>query len=208
MTFRVGLKILGLSLVVALCASCSRRLEPQEPCGFGLSSINSQRVLWHLTGPVVVYLHASVPDQAKPAITRAVWTWNEAAGREVLRLAPAVLQSSTTDREIDGDNVIYWNVETWYRGEHKQAVTIVRSAGATVYDTDIFVNAHDYALSDGGEFWAVDIESLLVHELGHVLGLLHSEDLMSSMYYSLGVGDIRRGLSPHDVSNIRCGYQR
>ncbi|XP_057790276.1 metalloendoproteinase 1-like [Salvia miltiorrhiza] len=54
----------------------------------------------------------------------------------------------------------------------------------------------------GGEF---DLQTVGLHELGHVLGLLHSQDGGASMFPQVGSG-IRKGLNKDDIDGIRALY--
>lgn len=52
-----------------------------------------------------------------------------------------------------------------------------------------------------------DIQNLLLHEIGHSLGLTHSDDIDSIMYVGPGCCDyIQRTLSAEDVANIQTLY--
>ena len=52
----------------------------------------------------------------------------------------------------------------------------------------------------------IDFESLVAHELGHVLGLGHIETEGSIMRRQLGSGVMRRGLRSVELSSLLCGY--
>lgn len=52
----------------------------------------------------------------------------------------------------------------------------------------------------------VDFESLVAHELGHVLGLGHVETEGSIMRTKLGSGVMRRGLRRVELNSLLCGY--
>ena len=51
-----------------------------------------------------------------------------------------------------------------------------------------------------------DFESVVSHELGHVLALGHNDKPGSTMQEGLETGVVRRGLRPIDVDSLRCRY--
>ena len=52
----------------------------------------------------------------------------------------------------------------------------------------------------------IDFESLMAHEMGHVLGLGHNNIPGSIMGKYLAHGTVRRGLRPVEMESLRCGY--
>ena len=50
-----------------------------------------------------------------------------------------------------------------------------------------------------------DLESLAVHEIEHMLGLLHNDDRNASMFAYFDVGEIR-GLNSDDIQGIKDLY--
>ncbi|WP_395745613.1 matrixin family metalloprotease [Prosthecobacter sp.] len=53
---------------------------------------------------------------------------------------------------------------------------------------------------------AFDIESVALHEIGHILGLAHSSDISAVMYPSVQPNAIRRDLAQDDIDGIRQLY--
>ncbi len=52
----------------------------------------------------------------------------------------------------------------------------------------------------------IDLESVTVHELGHILGLGHSQDPNAVMYASIGEGVVKRDLQQDDINGIQTLY--
>lgn len=88
---------------------------------------------------------------------------------------------------------------------------------AVIIKADIRYNVENYLLGDSlqeyseGDLIIVDLESLALHELGHLLGLAHlteDEDAFSVMLPTLfiGEGTTARTLSEGDVERIRKIY--
>jgi predicted Zn-dependent protease len=66
---------------------------------------------------------------------------------------------------------------------------------------------------DADEKWStnpstdeVDLESVAVHEIGHLLGLDHSMDQNSIMFAEIPPGTIKRELGQDDIAGIRALY--
>ncbi len=55
----------------------------------------------------------------------------------------------------------------------------------------------------------IDFISLCIHELGHLLGMVHEEqDNANIMYPSLAKAQIRRKISRKDLKRVSCGYSK
>lgn len=69
---------------------------------------------------------------------------------------------------------------------------------------------------DAEENWAInpstanafDVESVAVHEIGHLLGLGHSQDQNAIMFPSIGPGQKKVNLGQDDIAGIRALYSR
>ncbi|WCJ20891.1 Metalloendoproteinase 3-MMP [Euphorbia peplus] len=66
---------------------------------------------------------------------------------------------------------------------------------------------------DGEESWStnpddtqMDLQSVVLHELGHVLGLGHSRDPEAIMYSGIAPGTIKRELTQDDIDGIQALY--
>lgn len=79
-------------------------------------------------------------------------------------------------------------------------VTFVQTTGE-VRDADVMVNL-TVPLSASADARGNDLPTALVHEVGHVLGLDHSNERTAVMWYGAGRGEQRRALQPDDVAGV------
>lgn len=202
-------KLLALIPLIAIAMSlqaCGVKPSPEVGCNF-VQNGEQQRVSWGSQVPVVIYIDSSVPEKHFIDIKGATDEWNRRIGREVLKIGGWVTTNGTPQQ--DGKNIIY-SLNTWEPEKAiEQARTTVFWAGDRIYEADIRLNDFNYDFSSGRDGMIsgyVDMESLMLHELGHVLGLAHSETPQSVMARSLPSATQRRLLTKADQESIRCEY--
>ncbi len=210
---RAHLKFIFTALVILLVTqACSRQLDPEAPCNFVQSS-QLQRVSWKEDLPVKLMVHASVPSDAYPAIEAAVRHWNQEVARQGITKPAFVVNiwgvGGAIASDQDFNNMIYW-MNTWEPTlTFQQARTTIYWTGSRIYEADIRINSRDHLFSFSNEedlIENVDFQSLMVHELGHVLGLAHTESEQSVMQTELAGGVARRSLGQEDLSAVGCEY--
>lgn len=208
---KIGLLAL-IALVGLSIQACAPNVSPQQSCNFVMSS-EQQRVSWNSNVPVILYVDSSVPSEFYESIRGGIETWNNNLGREVLKLG-GWTSAYPTERQ-DGVNVIYWiRNGTWPKDRvnaDKQAVTTIRYAGDRLVEADVSINNDGFEYFSGATVvpWRVDFDSLILHELGHVLGLSHSEvggTVMAKKLLGGQVPQIRRKPAPVDISDLKCEY--
>lgn len=106
----------------------------------------------------------------------------------------------------DGENVLSWREENWDDSPTALAIAATSwGGGGGLSDADIKFNGfhHTWAAfpSNGGGFdGRTDIASVGAHEVGHCIGLGHSDVPGSTMWPSTGPGDISgRSLGEDDI---------
>lgn len=200
------LKFLVIIVAILSMAACAPILEPEKECNFVQNS-QLQRVSWNASLPIKIYLHSSVPEEFIGAISQAMKSWDASLGsRPIFELAGIITQGSEPVQ--DGSSVIYWREDWDDVRTSEQARTTIFWKGSQIQEADIQVNARDFNFfwGDQAVSGAVDVESLMLHELGHVLGLGHNEASLSVMASRLASATLRRDPSKADVDSLRCEY--
>jgi hypothetical protein len=169
---------------------------------------------------------AEVSKSASRALRSAMSTWEDALGtKKLLRLAnlnPKQRRSTPTEPVADGVSSIGWaSLGTVGTGEPMLAQLVVQVVDGFVVEADLYLNADEpwqvnRSIREGdpnaaGDPAAYDLQSLLTHQLGHVLGLadvelddaLDGNEADSTMYRSLGKGDVyAQTLTPGDLAGL------
>lgn len=200
-------KSLGALLLVITAMSLQACApKSQDDCGF-VQNVYGERLSWKKELPVKLYLDESVPDQYIEAISIAAQTWERNAGRRLFDIQTQKIKGGTPEK--NGYNVIYW-MSTWETNRRsEQARTSVHWIGDQIKEADIRVNASGfsfYTTQSGTSMNGVNIEALMLHELGHVLGLKHKDEGGSVMATYLASGANRTALSGVDTTDLKCEY--
>lgn len=196
------------SLLVALVvSSCAKRPEPQDSCGF-VQNQDLQRVSWKGDVPVYIYIHEGFPSQYRFVVQNAVNQWNRVAGRTILAVG-GIVNGTNAPNSMERRNVIYWRTDGWDPNKPlEQGRTTIHWESTKIFKADMIINAYSitYSATSSVQPGTVDLESLIVHELGHVLGLNHNNSDGSVMAEKLPTSTARRSVLSQDAQNLNCEY--
>lgn len=108
----------------------------------------------------------------------------------------------------DGVNVVLFHDDAWPAQLVPGAVaqTVIHTDATGHYrDADIHVNGADFRFSLDGAPGTLDLRSILTHELGHALGLGHSDNPRATMF-ATGSGLRWRSLEKDDIDGVCSLY--
>lgn len=198
------IRTLFLAYLVLILASCAKP-KAQKDCGY-VQNVYGERVSWKQSVPVVMYFHTSVPAQFEANIRAAAESWNKAFGRNILIIESARVGGGGPAR--DNKNVIYF-LNTWEADRaSEQARTSLYWVGDQIQEADIRVNQNYqfYVTGAAATGSAVNIQALLLHEMGHVIGLRHNDASPSVMATYLKANQDRNQLQEADMASLQCEY--
>lgn len=201
-----------LLIIIMMLSACNTKLHlpgegeelatAEEPCGFVQNSFG-QRVSWKNKLPVQIIIDPSVPAELSEPLKSAAFKWNETLHKELIAVSVATANS---DPKKDGSSKVYY-MENWSGQSAQEAVTSLYWAGNSALEADIRVNAKNYTyyVETPQTYNQVHFESLMIHELGHVLGLQHKNSA-SVMLTTLDYGTIRNKITSTDIASLKCEY--
>jgi len=158
-----------------------------------------------------------VPESAlRSAVLRALSTW-ETAGDGCTDIAltagepPTGLETSLAGASRDGENRVVWREDEWTEDPSALALTtlIYRRDTGEILDADIDINGvdHFWTVTDDPGAVVTDVQNTVTHELGHVLGFGHSEEVEATMYGRSPPGETKkRDLDTDDVAAVCTVY--
>lgn len=180
--------------------------EAQADCGF-VQNAYGQRVSWKKDIPVTLYIDPQYPLEFHQALARAAKHWNDAAGLTLILLKEPVTSFSEKNQK-DKTNTFHWMNEWDESKSTLQGLTSLYWTGSQLTEADVAINNKNftYYIDTFQNVQQVHLESLLVHELGHVLGLKHRSTVPSVMWAILNGGVDRSILTAADRETIKCEY--
>lgn len=205
--------LLGILLAIFVLQGCAEQEipAPEEACHFQQNSY-LQRVSWAWRTPIVMYVDSTVNAEQQDAFIKAMKIWNNTMAAHNFKHANVFKYGGALTTNVgfvqDRKNVLTF-IKDWQGKSTEQAETILYWLDANIVESDIRVNASkEYSVVDGGEIGKYDLVALFVHELGHVLGLLHIEtEDYTAMAVRLADNDVeRRNIGNLEIDALGCEY--
>lgn len=177
----------------------------EKECGFVQNSYG-QRVSWKQSLPVKIYIDPSMPTEYDSVLKDAAKKWEDVLGRSLF-VFERTAQASTAAK--DNRNVIYW-MNPWTEADKKlQAMSALSWTNNQMVEADVKIDAqyYNYYVTNPASNMDVHLESLFVHELGHVLGLKHLTNSSSTVMLSVLDYLLKREVpTAEDKANLKCEY--
>jgi Matrixin len=167
---------------------------------------NGKHVSYKGRLPVKIYYDSGFPKEMVHELQLAVNAWNIGMKRDMFKLEGIKFPDTGSDGQ---ENVFFWNLNWDPNYSDSEALTTISWHDGQIYGSETHIDAEFYMITTDNPTYdsqKIDAESLFVHELGHVLGLTHSEDIYSVMNPFLPGRTFRTLLAPSDIANVKCEY--
>jgi hypothetical protein len=221
----MGKYLFIIFLQLILFTSCT----PQDSSPVAPSDLNSESSVrhWNINNgslPLALSISNNFNSSEQNAIASILTEWNSSTTTQDL-LYPNLVEVpsiDTGDLRSFRDGVLgIYKIKNWFEEVGSSALAVTQffayptqsASGQWYYEivhADILVNYQDHHFSEdpapyGFEY---DLRSVVLHELGHLLGLGHVNDysIDSVMHPTLSLGERKRSLFTHDIDSIEQLY--
>lgn len=172
---------------------------------------SGEPVRWPEEGSAIFYLVSTrdgeVHGRKVEALDRAFHSWQKNLPGNI----SFVFAGSSEQRraERDGTNLLVWVYRDWEHGPEVAALatTWYCPVSGLIDEVDIEFNARDYEWSTSRRGEGLDLESVALHEIGHLLGLGHSFHPSAVMHDTVSPGpNFSRSLTRDDLEGAWLLY--
>ena len=160
---------------------------------------------WSGRFPIIFKTDVSFPAEYASQVQIAMDIWNTQFNKNLFELETGSRAQGVGPQRNGINSIIL--IPEWELEMDRQASTYTHYDNNNIREADIIINDEHQLSKSFVQPNEVDLVSLIVHELGHVLGLRHVDDNSSAMASGLPLGYSHRELSESDVANVLCMYK-
>jgi Matrixin len=163
----------------------------------GFTHWNNKNISWRLNT-------ANQGSGKTTAVSNAMASWtNVTSADHVLTYAG----TTTTGWATNGVNTLLWASGNGCTGSCLALTALVLQSGQVIVETDVTFNNNVTWTTNGGNY---DTEAVAAHELGHTLGIHHTESTSSThpTMYATYFGSTGRTLETDDRSALQCAESK
>lgn len=156
--------------------------------------------------PAYLYCPYNITEEGKTSISNAFSKWNSIGLGTLAIRSSYVHYIITFPLDNDKNEITKIGVGTNEYLAETEDTSIYGWLGKTyLTETDININI-SHPLSNSGSPYCYDLQSIMTHETGHVLGLWESSNYNAIMYGFFDLGEIKRNLNQDDINGIYTIY--
>jgi len=198
--------LVGLAGAVVICAPAQAYVQSTSSTGAGLH--------WP-TNCLGVYYNERGSDDIDDnsdldALDKSLQPWNSVECSSFIVQFAGMTNVEVTgyQEEKSPANVILFRETNWPYSQRPVAFTSVtyNPKDGVIVDADIEMNGEDYSFTTNpaDEPWRIDVQNTVTHEMGHFLGLDHSDDPVSTMVSQAEPGEVTKRTLEQDDKAGAC----
>lgn len=196
------MKKLTVTLALALALSA----PPSARAYTFLDSVGSRWTLdWEGGDEIPWIMHQDGCPEMSPDRTAAILETSFQSWEDVDCATIGFDYQGSTEQETtgnDGVNLMVWRLAGWSYGVGALGVTGTWFGMGQISDADIEFNSVHYTWTETGTGGSIDLQSVATHEMGHFLGLGHSDQQVSVMFPTYSGGTSQRSLADDDIAGV------
>jgi len=177
---------------------------PPTPSGSKLSMASEEINPCQI--PVYVNL-AGVSNELYPIYSKAIYdaalTWNTAGAGLRFRVRD---WNYTGDRKDGAVSVVYTEIDPVNNRIIGYTHRLPSTGSHTIQRARVQINSTDPYCTQPGQTGCYEMFNVVLHELGHALGLPHSDDPSDVMTLHVKINESRRTLSAADIHAVRSRF--
>lgn len=219
MNFRKNLAIFILCALVS-CKGQERTVASQSASTVGGAAASSEYIFggWASNRlPLSIKVSGDFTTQEQSDLIAMTNKWESAGGRNFVNFSGTAVANkdlNSMNSYLDGSIEVH-QVNTAALPSSSLAVTvfngIVMNSGTDqeyvqINDADILFNYNDFVFNDSPSFGEYDLQSVMLHEVGHLLGINHISGTNSVMNPTITSGTQQRSLFQIDRTSITTNY--
>lgn len=163
----------------------------------GFAHWQDHSIVWRLN-------NESSTSARADSLGRALSTWSSVPGSDYSLTYGGLTANGFN---VDGTNTVVWSTHEGCSTTLCLGLTsVVLKSGQVIVETDILMNdSLRWTINSSSPF---DIEGTLAHELGHTLGIEHSNSSNTATMSPFNIGTAARTLESDDEDALRCSVNR